>query len=158
MIALQITNLKSFMSTLFLGDAFDFFLLESASITMAVTYSIDGKWQKDFAPSEYEYIPWEEIKPTCFSLIKGKQTPLRMQFVLQLMPKHLKSILQAHDAIQFESVIKAFVLTIRYDGEKAVLVTGTAYQTFLADKTPEKLWDEALYKYLLKKEIPCEML
>lgn len=158
MIALQITHLKSFMSTLFGGDAFDVFLMEEASITMATTFSIDGKLKKEFAPSEYEYVPWSDIKHTCFQLIKGKQPPLRMQFVMELMPVHMASILKGRDATQFENIVKAFILTIRYDGEKAILVTGTAYQSFVADKTPEKIWDDACYKYLLKKEIPCELL
>ena len=55
-------------------------------------------------------------------------------------------------------LVKAFVLTVRFDGEKAILYTGTSFTTFVADKEPEKLWDEALKQYLFKNEIACEPL
>ncbi len=158
MIALQITGLKNFMNAMLTGNVFDTFLLEEASVTTAVTYHIDGHAQKDFAPCEYEFIPWSDIKGICFQLIKGTKVPLHFQFVFHLMPKHVESILKAADAAVDPSLIRAFVLTLRYNGEIATLYTGTAYTTFVADKEPEKLWDTACEKYLLKKEIACERL
>ncbi|MBD8918015.1 MAG: DUF5721 family protein [Lachnospiraceae bacterium] len=158
MIALQITGLKNFMNAMLTGNVFDTFLLEEASVTTAVTYHIDGHAQKDFSPCEYEFIPWADIKGICFQLIKGTRVPLHFQFVFHLMPKHVESILKAADAAVDPSLIRAFVLTLRYNGEIATLYTGTAYTTFVADKEPEKLWDAACEKYLLKKEIACERL
>ena len=157
MIALQITGLKNFMNAMLTGNVFDTFLLEEASVT-TVTYHIDGHAQKDFSPCEYEFIPWTDIKGICFQLIKGTKVPLHFQFVFHLMPKHVESILKAADAAVDPSLIRAFVLTLRYNGEIATLYTGTAYTTFVADKEPEKLWDAACEKYLLKKEIACERL
>lgn len=158
MIALQITGLKNFMNDLLSGNVFDTFLLEEASITTAVTYTIDGHAQKEFSPCEYEFIPWKDIKSTCFQLIKGNKVPLHFQFVFHLMPRHVASILQNGNASVDPALIRAFVLTLRFNGEKAVLYTGTAYTTFVADKEPERLWDAALEKYLLKKEIACERI
>ena len=43
-------------------------------------------------------------------------------------------------------VIRALVLNIRYDGEKTVLTTGCAYQTFTMDKSADTVWDKALKK------------
>ena len=41
-------NIKSFMNSLLVGDTFDKFLLEEASITTFNTFTIDGHIQKDF--------------------------------------------------------------------------------------------------------------
>ena len=56
------------------------------------------------------------------------------------------------------SVIKALVLNIRYDGEKTVLTTGSAYQVFTMDKSADAAWDKALKKYLDMKGISYEEL
>lgn len=166
MLALQVTNLKSFMNALLAGDLFDTFLLEKASITTAATYTIDGRLNKDFFSSEeltqnppmHEFAAWGDMKPLCFQLIKGKRTPLHFQFVLQLMPKHIISILEKANASVSPNLIKGFIVTIRYDGSRATLYTGTSLTTFLPDKEPEQLWDAAFKQYLYKKEISCEEL
>lgn len=166
MLALQVTNLKSFMNALLAGDLFDIFLLEKASITTAITYTIDGRINKDFYsadelsenPLPYEFASWVELKSICFNLIKGKRTPLHFQFVLQLMPKHIISILEKGNSSISPNLVKAFIVTIRYDGSTATLYTGTSLTTFLPDKEPEKMWDAAFKQYLYKKEIACEEL
>lgn len=166
MLALQITNLKSFMNALLVGDLFDIFLLEKATIATAATYTIDGRINKAFysaddpalQPTVQEFSEWSALKSVCFQLIKGKRTPLHFQFVLHLMPKHVLSILEKGNASISPDFVKAFLVTIRYDGSRATLYTGTSLTTFLADKEPEQLWDVAFKQYLYKKEIACEEL
>ena len=167
MLALQVTALKPFMNALLSGDLFDIFLLEEAKIATAATYTIDGRVNTNFFPLEerddktlhpFEFTPWSDMKGLCFNLIKGKRTPLHFQFVFHLMPVHVSSILRKGNIPDAENLIKAFVLTVRFDGEKAILCTGTSFTTFIADKEPERLWDAALKQYLYKKEIACEEL
>lgn len=167
MIALQITALKPFMSALLSGDLFDIFLLEEASLATAVTYTINGRINKAFFPLEerddtslhpYEFTPWQEMKGLCFDLIKGKRTPLNFQFVFHLMPVHVASILDKGSVGHLKDLVNAFVLTVRFDGEKIILCTGTSFTTFVADKEPERLWDTAFKQYLHKKEIACDEL
>ena len=55
-------------------------------------------------------------------------------------------------------LLVAVVLNIRYDGEKTVLTTGCAYQTFTMDKSADTAWDKALKKYLDLKGISYEEL
>ena len=87
MLALRFTQTKNFMERLLLSPAFDRFLLSEASITTAATVSIDGHFHPDFYPEadEEENAPvradrgliyWEQLRPTCFQLIRGKHTPL----------------------------------------------------------------------------------
>ena len=94
MIALQITSMKNFMNHLLVADTFDPFLLEEATVSTALTVTIDGHINKDFYPAEErsaDCIPWElqswsKIKGLCFDLIKGKHTPLYFKFVLHMQP------------------------------------------------------------------------
>ena len=164
MIALQITSMKQFMNQLLVTDAFDPFLLEEAAIGTACTFSIDGHINPDFygddgsAETLPEFRPWSELKGLCFDLIKGKRTPLFFRFVLHLMPEKAAALLEKEGCDVDPAQVKALVLTIRYDGSKAVLTTGTAFHTFLMSKAPDAIWDRAMRQYLDKKGIPYEEL
>ena len=48
MIALQILDIKDFMSKLLIGAAFDPFWLSEASVTTSITYNLTGSLQPDF--------------------------------------------------------------------------------------------------------------
>lgn len=166
MTAFQITSMKNFMSRLLASDTFDCFLLEEALISTANTFSIDGHINRDFfkgteteadAPA-YEFRPWAEIKGLCFDLIKGRRTPLSFRFVLHLMPEKAAALLEKENCSVDCSQIKALVLTIRYDGAKAVLTTGISSHSFLLSKEPDAIWDRALGRYLSGKGIDYEVL
>ena len=89
MIALKLTNVKACMSHLLLMDTFDSFLLIEGEIMTFNTFKIDGFIQKNFYTSEEleqmgtlpEYAYWKQLREYCFSLIKGKKTPLGFRFV-----------------------------------------------------------------------------
>lgn len=162
MIALKITNIKQFMSRLLAGDDFDSFLLEKASISTYNTFTIDGRQNRAFYRLEewedkelrpYDFSMWKTVRPICFDLIKGKHTPTSFHFVLQLIPDYKAAILQKGDTGITADQVTAFVLNIKYDGTGLILVTGTALQTFLMDKTPDELWDKTVRQFLYKKGI-----
>ncbi len=166
MLALQISSVKSFMSELLTGDAFDIFLLEEANLSLAISYRIDGHINAEFFPMAertpelipYEYQPWSETKGLCFHLIKGKHTPLSFKFVLQLKPDKMRSMLEKEKLSCDELRLKSLVLTIRYENGKVLLTTGSSYQTFVMDKTADVIWDRQLSKYLAMKGIAFEIL
>lgn len=162
MIALKITNVKHFMNQFLAGDAFDSFLLEQASISTYNTFTIDGRENRAFYTSEewddgetrpYEFTQWKKIRPVCFDLIKGKRTPTAFHFVLHLIPEYTASLLEKGDTAVTPDQVKAFVLNIKYDGTSLTLITGTAFHTFLMDKTPDALWDRAVRQFLSKRQI-----
>ena len=74
MIALQITSMKKFMNHLLIADTFDPFLLEEATVSTALTVTVDGHINKDFYPADErgeDCIPWDlqswsKIKGLCF--------------------------------------------------------------------------------------------
>ena len=165
MIALKIINVKNFMAKLLTQDAFQNFLLEEASITTYNTFVIDGhlmeafydteEWKERRHP-EYELSEWSAMRSICFDLIKGKNTPLAFRLTLHLKPELMETVLDMTQTGVFPSQIKCFVLNIRYDRDKLVLTSATAFQTFLMDKTPDMLWDTYLRKFLDTQEIEYE--
>lgn len=165
MIALKITNIKQFMGKLLGSEDFDSFLLEEASVSTYNTFYIDGHQNREFYTAEewedetvrpYDFSTWKTIRPICFDLIKGTHTPTAFRFVLHLMPKYTQSILRGGETAVSPQQVKAFVLNIKYDGTDLTLVTGTAFHTFLPDKTPDVLWDRAVRQFLAGKEIAYE--
>ena len=97
MIALRILDLKDFMSRLLIGSTFDNFWLCEADITTFVTFTIDGSLRTDFYDTQetetllaqkQNYALWRDIKPFCFSMMKGKKTPLHFKIVFRLSEKN----------------------------------------------------------------------
>lgn len=167
MIALKITNIKQFMGKLLASEAFDSFLTQEASISTYNTFVIDGHQNRDFYTSEewedkelrpYDFTAWKQMRPICYSLIKGKRTPCAFRFILHLIPDYVASILKNSDTGVTPQQIKALVLTIKYDGSALTLVTGTAFHTFIMDKSVDALWDSAVKQFLDKREIGYEEL
>ncbi len=167
MIALKITNVKQFMGKLLASEAFDSFLLEEASISTYNTFLIDGHQNRDFYTSEewedkeirpFDFTTWKQIRPICYSLIKGNKTPSAFKFILHLLPDYLASILKGQDTTVTPQQIKALVLTVKYDGTTLTLITGTAFHTFIMDKSVDVLWDNAVKGFLDKREINYEEL
>ena len=167
MLALHITNLKQFMNHLLILDTFDSFLLEEAVITTANTYTIDGRINHSFYSEEdlstgqipdSEYSPWSTLKGICFQLIKGKRTPLSFKFVFHVKPEHTARLLLQNECTVDTSAVKSLVMTIRYDGMRAVLTTGCSYHTFVLSKEPELIWEKTLTGLLTTRQISYEFL
>lgn len=155
------------MGKLLASEAFDSFLLAEASVSTYNTFLIDGHQNRDFYSSEewedkelrpYEFSTWKQIRPICYSLIKGKHTPCAFKFILHLIPDYVASILKGGETAVTAQQIKSLVLTVKYDGTTLTLVTGTAFHTFIMDKTVDSLWDNAVKQFLNKREIEYEEL
>lgn len=163
--AYRITDLKDFMNKLLLSESFDCFLLEEGTIVTYNTFEIDGHIRKDFYTKEeqedsflcpYDFSLWRDMRPLCFQLIKGKRTPLNFKLVLLLMPAHMEKIMAGGSYCDALHQLKAYTLTIKYDGNTASLITGISTNAFLMDKTPEQLWDHAFLKFMDKNGITWE--
>ena len=161
MLALKIQSTKNFMNQLLTGELFDSFLLEEATISGAIDYSLDGHIHPEFygeEPISYDFLPWTEAKSVCYQLIKGKRTPLYFKFVLQLKPEAMNKLLEQNSLLEASENLKAMVLSIRFDERGTILTTGTSYHNFSLDKSPDKLWDQALLRFLNGKEVDYEEL
>lgn len=162
MLALQIKEIKTFMGKLLSTDTFDSFLLEEAQIHTFNTFTIDGHQNRNFYTKEeledpeifpYEFSQWKNMKSICFDLIKGKKVPSFMKITLLLTPDSSYTLLEQGGALEFANSLKAFVVTIKFDSNGLLVTTGTSFHTFLMDKTPDLLWDNAFRKFLTSKGI-----
>lgn len=162
MIALSLTDVKECMSKLLLSETFDPFLFIEGEIMTFGTFSMDGYLKKDFysdgtAP-EREYALWKEVREYCFSLIKGKRTPLGFKFVLGLSEANIEKLIQ-QQGLDFElEDVRGLYINLKYDGKKLQCITGTAMNLFTMDKTLEQAWDVMVQKFFTQMEITYEVL
>lgn len=167
MISLQIKELKSFMGKLLTGTTFDSFLLTEATITTYNTFLIDGRIMNGFYSKEEleensslleEFSFWSKIRPICFELVKGKRTPLQFKMIFHLAPAEVSRLLLESEISVTYTDIKAFVLTLKYNGSVLTCTTATSYRTFSLDKSADTLWDQTLTDFLVRQAIDFEKL
>ena len=160
MIAIKIKNTKKFMTVLLASEVFDRFLLESAELQTANTYTIDGHVNKDFFGEEesdqpsHDLSEWKSIRPVCYELIKGKHTPLGFKFLMCISPEEKDKLLEE----EISRNISSLVFILRFRDGAITLTTGAALSGFILDKSYEKIWDDYLRKFLDDANIEYEEL
>ena len=162
MIILQITQLKNFMNTLLRLETFDRFPVSEASITTFTTFSIDGSLHTDFFdPDDAQLLKekgrtrllWKDVKSFCYSVIKGKRTPLQFKFVFQLPQAACEKMIADHALpLEIENVFGCF-LNFQYKDGKLLLTTGTSLKIFTMDKSLDRVFDEEVRQFLLKNAL-----
>lgn len=167
MLALKITDLKDFTNKLFIGEVFDHFWLNSADIATYNTFSIDGKLQQDFFDNDEKeilkgtgrtYSLWKEVKPYCYSIIRGRRTPLYFKIVLQLSYKKTISFLEHSQSDLSTGGISGLYLNLQYKNKMLLCTTGIAFHTFIQTKHSEQLWDSAILNFFNQNQILFEEL
>ncbi len=162
MIALALTEVKECMSKLLLSEVFDPFLFIEGEIVTFGTFKIDGYLKKDFFENEdapnREYALWKDVREYCFSLIKGKRTPLSFQFVLGLSESNIEKLLRQQNLDFQPQDVRGLYINLKYDGQKLHCVTGTSMNLFTMDKSLEQAWDKMVQKFFVQKEIKYEVL
>lgn len=165
MVAFTIHNIGAFMSKLFSTECFDSFLLEEAVIRMAVTYTVDGHLNTDFGHSDatdgesdpehrfFMFETWSRARLICREMIKGRQAPSFLRLTLRLKPDQMHRILETAPDLQPGTLeaVSAFALNIRLDAGRLTLITGTASNTFLMDKSPDRVWDQTMERFLASR-------
>ncbi len=167
MIALQIQDVKDFMGKLLLQHTFDAFLVVEGSITTYNTFHIDGRLHPDYYTAEEQealktslrsFSLWQELKPFCLELIKGKRTPLSFRFTFRLSRENTEKLLtQTGSSFSLEQV-DGLLLNLRYDETGLVCTTGTSLKLFTMDKSLEHAWDQMVQKFLLSQELIFTLL
>ena len=177
MIAIQINDVKVFMAQFLAGTTFDRFRLIEGNVTTFCTYHIDGSWQKDFdadpSDSDFEdaeglfsseerwpenYIPWSRVREFCFSVIKGRKTPLGFKFVFQLGGDDLNALLLREGLSDLRPDINGLYLNLSFRERSLLLTTGTSRKTFTMDRELDTVWDSFVESYLLENRISFERI
>ena len=162
MTLLSLTDVKECMSKLLLSEIFDPFLFVEGEITTFATFSMDGYLKKDFFETEElpprEYALWKDVREYCFSLIKGKRTPLNFKFVLGLSEPNIEKLLTGQGLDYKPQDVRGLYINLKYDGQRLQCVTGTAMNLFTMDKSLEQAWDQMVQKFFTQKEITFDLL
>ena len=165
MIALQITDIGHFMNSLLKDGLFDHFLLQEATVTQAVSYTIDGTVTPDFFDAEeieamnlsgMRFMPFGKIRPICFELMKGKKKPTYFKFVFLLSPKNQQSTIEKSGSGFHTEDISAMYINLTYKNNILVCTTGISYKLFSLDKTLEQEWDRLVTLFLKQNGISHE--
>lgn len=162
MIALALTEVKECMAKLLLSETFDpFYFIEGELVTFG-TFTLDGYLKKEFFDKdeipERDYALWKDVRDYCFSLIKGKRTPLSFKFVLGLSNSNIEKLLVQQELSFKPQDVRGLYINLKYDGTKLQCVTGTAMNLFTMDKSLEQAWDKIVQKFFTQKEIKYEVL
>lgn len=159
MIALHLTSVKDCMSHLLRSDTFDNFHFIEGEIITFNTFTIDGFNQKSFFSEDEsisEYSLWKQLKDFCFTLIRGKKTPLSFKFVFSLSPANIARLIEQNHLDFQPDQIQGLYLNIRYDGTSLQCITGTSLKSFSMDKSLEQAWDTMVQKFFAQKNIAYE--
>lgn len=162
MIALALPQVKECMAKLLLSETFDPFYFIEGEIVTFNTFTLDGYLKKDFFEQEEdperEYALWKDVREFCFSLIKGKRTPLSFKFVLGLSDSNIEKLLLQQGLDFKPQDVRGLYINLKYDGQKLQCITGTAMNLFTMDKSLEQAWDMMVQKFFAQKEIKYEVL
>ena len=99
---------------------------------------------------------WRDIKPFCFSIIKGKKTPLHFKIIFRLSRKNTEKLLAGSGLSYKPEEIFGLFLNFQYDGTHLTCTTGTSLKTFTLDKSLDHAWDELVLKYFKQQQILWE--
>lgn len=157
---------KKCMNQLLLGSVFDSFLFIEGEITTFNTFQIDGRLKKEFYHQnqddsgipDREYALWKEQRDFCFSIIKGKRTPLGFRIVLSLSAPNIAHLIAQEEVAFSAGDVQGLYLNFKYDGAQLVCTTGTSMNIFTLDKSLEQAWDKMAQRIFAKYEIPFEIL
>jgi len=161
MIALKLTSPRQFMSHLLLAGTFDHFLLIEGEIVTFNTFHIDGYIQKDFFEEKdglSEYSTWDQVREFCYSLIKGKRTPLSFKFVFSLSAENISRLITKEGLDFTPQDVQGLYLNIRFEESGLSCVTGTSLKTFSMDKSLDKSWDTMVQKFFTQKGIAYDLI
>lgn len=160
MISCQIKNIKDFMGQLLKSDTFDNFSFVEGQLMLGYTVTFDGHINSDFYSGEElpqgNFLSWGDMRPVIFEHMKGKHMPLSFQFVMHAPAQFVNTLIAKHALSIDPSVVTALVVTIRFDHGKLSVITGTAFSTFILDKTLDAAWDSSFKKSLDSKSIAYE--
>ena len=161
--ALKVLEVKTFMSKLFLTEAFDTFLLCELEIQTANQYKINGRISRKWYDSDEleklgdrEYSVWKEMRNFAFQIIKGSKSPQSMKIVFSLPKENVKKVLEKSGTDFRIEQVEGLFLNIKYEKGELYLITGSSINVFSMDKALEQEWDEEILIFLKKCNIPCE--
>lgn len=160
--AFLITEIRDFMTKLLLKDCFDDFRLLELSVTTHISYHIDGKEHPAYYDTtenesskdqQEDHVSWKELRPLCYSLIRGKHTPLQMKIVFMQNRKYIEEML-AHTSLNFDPQdIKGLYLNCQFDHGALICTSGSSLGIFTMDKSLDYAWNNWIENFFKENQI-----
>ncbi len=150
MLGKRIIDVKRCMQLMLSTDAFDAWELSDAKIIHHVSYVIDGHLE------EGGCVPYAQVRPICFDMIKGKVTPKQFRFTFLLPKEKYADFLGQAGLIENVESIASLSMNFVYAEDELLLTTGVARTTFSLDKSIEMAWDAYVLFVFRRLEIAME--
>lgn len=157
---LIIEDVKKLTELLFIGEAFDRFLVREARFVTGITVELDGTLNTDYYDSDeiaalpdQSYAAWKVMKTLCFQIIKGKKLPKRFYIVLKLSGTDISSWMKKNGLNEAPETVKGLFLTLRYENQQITCTSGTALSVFSMDKSLDHAWDRQIIRFFRALEI-----
>ena len=156
---------KHFMNQLLKSELFDHFLLAEATIHGAVSYHVDGHINRAFFVAKEleelganggEYLPFSQVRPVCYELIRGRHTPVYLKFVFLLSPSNAEKTIASAGCGLGAGDVGGMFFNLSFREGAMTLTTGISYRTFTADHTLDAAWDTLAARFLSKNSISFE--
>ena len=136
------------------------FYFVEGSFTTFITQTLDGTLHKDFYDNdsrpEQTYCYWEDVRPQCYSIIRGKRTPLRFQIVFQLSAQNTAKLLQQSGLSLKPEDIHGLYLNCQFQNGTMTCTTGASLRIFSLDKSLDHIWDGMVKKFFKQQGIAFE--
>lgn len=167
MIALKLTDKKTFISQLLCSEIFDHFLLSEASIARDATFTINGHINASFYSKEElaeqnlaadSILPYSSLRPVCYQLIRGSRAPVSFKFVLMLSPENMANTLARSESGFTSNDVKGIFINLTFQNGTILLTTGISYTVFSQNHILDREWDLLIQKFLNKNAITYEEL
>lgn len=167
MIALKLTDKKTFINQLLCSEIFDHFLLSEASIVKDASYTIDGHINPSFYSAEEleehnltknAILPYSSLRPVCYQLMRGSRAPVYFKFILMLSPENMANTLARSQSGFTPNDIRGIFINLTFQNGAIVLTTGISYTIFAANHTLDHEWDILIQKFLNKNAVTYEEL
>ena len=135
------------MTTLLLTEAFDHFLFIEGEITTYNQFHIDGYVRREFFAGEDTGLPedsysrWSRLRDFCFSLIRGRRTPLDFRMIFSLPEEEIRRLIQEKELDFQPETVQGLYLNFRYHGLTLTCTTGTSLSVLTLDKSLEQAFD-----------------
>lgn len=166
MISLNITDTKKMIQTLLQSASFDRFSMQEVSVTKDISLFMEGRLHPEYFSAEehsdptsgasQEFAGWGQYRALLADFIGDEKMPLSFKFVLQAPDSYMQKLLSNPEFTADPSLVKALVLTFRYENMTLTCLTGTAFTTFVPDRSLDALWDQAIRKSLDNMQIAFE--
>lgn len=165
MLALRILDVKKCMHHMLAADTFDFLQLSDAKIVTKAVMTLDGHVAPGlFSADEEEALgmdaqrclPYKELRPVCFSFIRGKRKPSFFHFTFLYPRAALTAMLAEEQLLEKQWQGAALALNMKYERDELLVTTGCSLQEFSLDRTLEQLWDACVLSFFKKMGVALE--